>query len=57
MKQFLKIFTKKSKKTFLQYILGLILNPEKNTCTKIAKIFGITHDRFYRILWKTVAAK
>jgi len=53
MKKFLKIFTKKSKKYFLQYILGLILNPEKNTCSKIAKFFGITHDRLYRILWKT----
>jgi len=53
MKQLLKNFTKKSKKRFIQYILGLILNPEKNTCSKIAKFFGIKHDSLYRILWKT----
>jgi len=31
----------------------LILNPKKNTCSKIGEFFGIKHDRFYRILWKT----
>jgi len=53
MKQLLKNFTQKSTKRFLQYILGLILNPEKNTCSKIAKFLGIKHDSLYRILWKT----
>lgn len=53
MKQLLKIFKKKSKERFLQYILGLILNPEKNTCSKIAKVLGIKHDCLYRILCKT----
>jgi len=53
MKQLLKIFTEKSKKSFLQYILGLVLNSEKNTCPRIAKTFGIKHDKLYQILWKT----
>jgi len=52
MKQLLKNFTKKSKKRFIQYILGLILNKEKNTCSKIARFLGIKHDCLYRILWK-----
>ncbi len=52
MKQLLKIFTKKSKTRLLQYILGLILHPEKNTCSKIAEFLGIKHDCLYRILCK-----
>jgi len=53
MKQLLKILTKKTIKNFLFYTLGLILNKEKKTCTKIAKFLGITHDRLYGILNKT----
>jgi len=53
MKQLLKILKEKSIKRFLQYILGLMLNPERNTCPRIAKIFGIKHEKLYQILWKT----
>ena len=53
MKQLLKNFTKKTTQNFLLYTLGLILNKEKKTCTKIAGIFRISHDRIYRILSKT----
>jgi len=53
MKQLLKNLTKKTTQNFLLYTLGLILNKEKKTCTKIAGIFGISHDRIYRILNKT----
>lgn len=52
MKQLLKNLTKNTIKNFLFYSLGLILNKERKTCPKIAKLFGITHDRLYGVLNK-----
>ena len=43
---------KKVKQGFLSYSLGLILNKEKNVCTKIAEVLGIKHDFLYRFLMK-----
>ena len=44
---------KKVKQGFLSYVLGLILNKEKNVCTKMAEVLGISHDFLYRFLAKT----
>jgi len=53
MKQLLKILTQKTIKNFLLYALGLILNKEKQSCTKMSKRLGISHDRLYNILSKS----
>lgn len=45
--------SKKIKHSFFVYTLGLILNPEKKSCTKIASFFGLNHDFLYRFLSKT----
>lgn len=45
--------SKKVKRGFLSYALGLILNKEKNVCTKMAEVLGISHDFLYRFLAKT----
>lgn len=42
----------KVKQGFLSYSLGLILNKEKNVCTKMAKALAIKHDFLYRFLVK-----
>jgi len=34
----------------IRYIAGLILSPERKTCTKISKLFGISHDTIYQFL-------
>ena len=44
--------SKKVKKGFFSYSLGLILNKEKNVCTKIAEVLGIKHDFLYRFFVK-----
>jgi hypothetical protein len=53
MKKIIEKLSKKIKKSFFYYILGLILNKERKTCTKIAKFFGVSHDFLYRFLSKT----
>lgn len=35
---------------FVSYALGLILGKEKRLCTKMAELFGISHDTVYRYL-------
>ena len=45
--------SKKVKKGFLSYCLGLILNKEKNTCTKMSEWLGLDHNILYRFLEKT----
>ena len=52
MKQILNFLTKKTTKNFFFYALGLILNKENKTCTKMANFFGINHERLYGILNK-----
>ena len=49
----LAVLSKKIKHGFLFYTLGLILNPENKSCTKIASFFGLNHDFLYRFLSKT----
>jgi hypothetical protein len=51
----LKKLSKKVKQGFLSYSLGLILNKEKNVCTKIAEALDIRHDFLYRFLVKAKA--
>ena len=53
MKKIVEEFSKKIKKSFFYYVLGLILNKEKKTCMNIAKCFGVSHDFLYRFLSKT----
>lgn len=38
------------KGAFVKYALGLILSKEKRVCTRIADLFGISHDSIYRYL-------
>jgi len=47
------LLSKKIKHGFLVYISGLILNPEKKSCAKIASFFGLNHDFLYRFLSTT----
>jgi len=37
---------------FVRYILGLILNKDRRVCTKIAELFGVSHDSIYTYLAK-----
>ncbi len=34
----------------IRYIARLILSPERKMCTKISKLFGVSHDTIYRFL-------
>lgn len=52
-KSIVKKLNKKMKKGLLLYALGLILNKEKKSCTKIASFLKIAHDFLYRFLSKT----
>lgn len=52
-KLIVKKLSKKIKKGFIFYTLGLILNKEKKSCTKIGALFNIAHDFLYRFLSKT----
>lgn len=38
------------KGAFVKYALGVVLSKEKRWCTKIAEIFGVSHDSIYRYL-------
>jgi len=52
-KLIVKKLSKKMKKGLILYVLGLILNKEKKSCTKIASFLNIVHDFIYRFLSKT----
>lgn len=39
------------KGTFVRYALGLVLSKDKRWCTKIAELFGVSHDSIYRYLY------
>lgn len=52
MKESLKKFEWLVKGVFVKYVLGLILSKDKRFCTKIAELFGVSHDSIYRYLLK-----
>lgn len=52
-KLIVKKLSKKMKKGLILYVLGLILNKEKKSCTKIASFLNVVHDFIYRFLSKT----
>jgi len=39
-----------TKKLLTQYVTGLLISPEKKTCTKMASWLDIRHDKLYRFL-------
>ena len=53
MKKLLPILSKKIKENFIYYSLGLILNKEKQTCSKLAATVKKSHDFLYRFLLKS----
>ena len=52
-KSIVKKLGKKMKRGLILYTLGLILNKEKKSCTKIASLLHVVHDFIYRFLSKT----
>ena len=53
MKKLLPILSRKIKESFIYYSLGLILNKEKQTCSKLAIVVNKNHDFLYRFLLKS----
>ena len=53
MKKLLPVISKKIKESFIYYSLGLILNKEKQTCSKLASVVKKSHDFLYRFLLKS----
>jgi len=53
MKKLLPILSKKIKESFVFYSLGLILNKENRTCSKLAITVNKSHDFLYRFLLKS----
>jgi hypothetical protein len=53
MKKILDELSKKIKKSFFYYVLGLILNKERKNCKAIARFFGMHHDSLLRFVSKT----
>ena len=54
MKQSLKKLEWLVKKSFVRYALGLVLSKDQKVCTKIARLFSISHDSIYRYLSKNM---
>lgn len=52
MKESLRNFGWLVKGAFVKYVLGLILSKDKRFCTRIAQLFGASHDSIYRYLLK-----
>ena len=52
MREIVEKLTKKIKKSFLLYTLGMFLSVERRSCVQIARFWKISHDFLYRFLSK-----